>query len=118
MHWIPNVAYTDRKRETKVTEPKEPTQLFPKLGMPCFFQLPKKIDGATQEYVEVEVKLSDGGFIEIHVDGYGEPGIDDGCGTCVMLDHYMGRLTLYAFADITKQDPVSVDMEGAREDLR
>lgn len=58
------------------------------------------------------------GVLAIHVDGYGECGVEDGYGDVAYLELYDGRLRLISFVDINKEEPIIIDLEEAREDKR
>ena len=76
-------------------------------------------NGFTKEMVPVTVKFTKaGGFVEIAVQGYGERAAEDGNGSPVLLEFHEGRLRLVIFDDINGEDPLIINLEGARESKR
>lgn len=51
-------------------------------------------------------------------EGYGEKTAQDGHGSPVMLDCYNGKLEMCLWNDINTEDPIIIDMEGAKENNR
>ncbi len=58
------------------------------------------------------------GMLIISARGYGEAGADDGHGDQVCMELYEGELRLHVFPDIRDENPVTISLEGAREDRR
>ena len=56
--------------------------------------------------------------IDIVPEGYGDAGSEDSHGIPILLEIYEGRLRLLVWNDINVEDPVIIDMEGARETNR
>lgn len=56
--------------------------------------------------------------ISLFPKGYGDCGSAEGHGCPVSLELYQGKLRLIVFPDIMVEDPIIIDLSGAREDTR
>ena len=67
----------------------------------------------------INVEHTDGEFIEIRPEGYGECEAIDGGGAPVLIELYDGELRVLVFGDIHSPDPThTISLEGAKESLR
>jgi hypothetical protein len=57
-------------------------------------------------------------FLEIMVEGYGEKTAVVGAGAVCLFEYRDKKLRLLVFNDINKEEPVYIDLEGAREEMR
>jgi hypothetical protein len=73
-------------------------------------------DAAPDHGGSVAVRIvSNSSAISIFPEGYGDFGSADGHGCPVFMELYEGRLRLIVFPDINEQEPLIIDLEGARE---
>lgn len=64
--------------------------------------------------------------LDIDIEGYGNQGMEDGCGTPVYLDTFDGKPIVYVWADINEEEPthklavhrLAVNLSGAKESER
>ncbi len=70
-----------------------------------------------EEKLRVKVKKTPNS-IDIVPEGYGDFGSEDGHGVPILLEIYEGRLRLIVWNDINSEDPMIIDMEGAKETNR
>lgn len=57
--------------------------------------------------------------IEVRVEGHGDCSSVPGAGCPIYLERQGGKVKLYVWADINREDPTHViDLDGAREDRR
>ncbi len=59
-----------------------------------------------------------GSTLSISIQGYGEKTAEKGEGSPIVVDFTGGKLKVYLWSDINKEDPTHiVDMEGAKEGI-
>lgn len=76
-------------------------------------------DRAPLSTQSLKVKIeADGIGVSILPEGYGDCGSANGHGCPVYIEFYEGHLRVVAFPDILSEEPVIIDLEGARESLR
>lgn len=87
------------------------------LEYPCF-QLADAVPVSEPRPTVLVVVEATDTVMAIRVDGYGDCGSQDGYGSPLMLELAGGRLRLIAFPDINSEEPIIIDLEGARETAR
>ena len=76
-------------------------------------------DGDTDTIGSLAVRIQASDFsIALFHAGYGDFGSAEGHGCPLSLELYQGRLRLIVFPDISKEEPLIIDLEGARETNR
>ncbi len=70
-----------------------------------------------EEKLRVRIKKTSNS-IDIVPDGYGDFGSEDGQGVPILLEIYEGELRLIVWNDINSEDPMIINMEGAKETNR
>lgn len=67
----------------------------------------------------VEIEIDEvNGQVGIRAKGYGDHGSEDGYGSPILIEWYEGKLWVRVWPDINIYDPISIDIEGARETNR
>ena len=83
-----------------------------------YFKLKDPSQDGKGEEMNGHVQVGDSGMLEIFVEGYGERDAEDGEGSIVQVEVWEGTLRVLVRPNINCPDPISSDMEMAKESGR
>jgi len=76
-------------------------------------------DGDPESIGNLPVRIQATDFsVALFPEGFGDFASAQGHGCPVSLEFYRGRLRLIVFPDINTEDPMIIDLDGAKEDRR
>lgn len=79
----------------------------------------KLIDADPQSPGSLPIRIEVSDYaISLYPQGHGDFGSEDGHGCPLFIEFYQGCLRVVAFTDIRNQEPLVIDLSGAKEDRR